>query len=268
MKFIVTASTVLLLLLISAAENSQVEGFVIINAPVSSPFAKHHNTALYFEHEDGIAQEYKFNSPVMKKVYPKLLEWKAAYGHPNIPLGNSDGRQCQTLRRLHIQQKLTDEEVEWLDSLGFIFHSLEDVYQDVDFNELFARLMEYEASHPASNFQIPKKCVEDPELGAWVTGIRRVGKEAVDPDHAKRLNEVGFAWESTRKCGSKFMLRYKELVLQVEAEGRDIVLDDPKTTSWIKAQQEVVKRGAMSQTRIHYLEELFGDSWLAMGKEP
>jgi hypothetical protein len=64
------------------------------------------------------------------------------------------------------------------------------------------------------------------------------------------------------------MLRYKELVQKVEDEGLDPVLDDPKTTSWIKSQQEVVKRGAMSQTRIHYLEELFGDSWMAIGEEP
>jgi hypothetical protein len=203
----------------------------------------------------------------MNKIYPKLLEWKAEYGHPNIPLGNSDGRQCQTLRRLHIQQKLTDDEVECLESLGFIFHLLEDVYQDVDFTDLFARLMDYEARNPNSNFQIPKKCIEDPELGAWVTGIRRMGIEGVDPTHKKRLEEVSFAWESTRKCGSKFMLRYKELVQQVEDDGRDIVLDDPKTMSWIKAQQVVVKRGDMSQTRIHYLDELFGDTWLEMGKE-
>eukprot|EP00980_Cylindrotheca_fusiformis_P014958 scaffold4095_cov117-Cylindrotheca_fusiformis.AAC.15 len=258
MKIIVQASA-LSLLLISA------EGFTL-NHGVSRQ--KSRTSSLFFENEEVSTAvgggEYTFDSPVLKQVYPKLLDWKEKYGHPNIPLGSSEGRQCQTLRRLHIQQKLTAAEIEWLDSLGFIFHSLEDVYQDVSFEELFGRMMEYEARHPESNFQIPKKCPEDPELGAWVTGIRRLGPDGVDPEHAQKLNEVGFAWVSTRKCGSKFMLRYKELVQQVEEQGVDKVLNDPQTIKWIQAQQEVVKRGAMSQTRIHYLEELFGKDWTSI----
>lgn len=260
MKFILTASTVSLILMSKTAH-----GF-FLNARDSSPFSK--QTALFFEREDGIAQGCRFDSPVLKRVYPKLLEWKAQYGHPNIPLGSSEGRQCQTLRRMHIQKKLTDEEVDWLDSLGFVFHSLEDVYKDVCFDELFARLMDYESRHPESNFQVPKKCAEDPELGAWVTGIRRLGKEGTDPEHAKQLDQVQFVWISKKKCGSKFMLRYKELVQMVKVEGLETVMEDPKTTSWIKAQQEVVKRGDMSQTRIHYLEELFGEDWTSIGREP
>jgi hypothetical protein len=215
--------------------------------------------------EDG--QQLEFSSPVMQQVFPKLLEWKTKYGHPNIPLGSSEGRQCQTLRRLHIQQKLTDKEVDWLDSLGFIFNSLEDVYRDVDFDQLFDRLMDYEAKNPYSNFQVPKKCAEDPELGAWVTGIRRLKKEGVDPEHAKKLDEVGFAWVSTRKCGSKFMLKYTEFVARAEQEGLEALLQDSEVTKWVVAQQEALKRESLSHTRTHYMDELFGESWTSIGNE-
>jgi hypothetical protein len=207
-----------------------------------------------------------FESPVLKQVYPELLEYKQKYGHPNIPLGSSPGRQCQTLRRLHIQNKLSEKEVEWLNSLGFTFHSLEDVYRYADFDVLFDRLMAYEGAHPESNFQVPKKCAADPELGAWVTGIRRLGKDGVNPAHERRLEAVGFAWKSDRKCGSKFMAQYREFVQRVDVEGVEAVMAESKTVEWIQAQQEVLKRGGLSQTRVHYMGGVFGDCWTTIGK--
>jgi hypothetical protein len=207
-----------------------------------------------------------FTSPVLKQVAPELLKWKAKHGHPNIPLKNPGGNQCQTLRRLHIQNKLTPSELSWLEELGFTLHSMEDVYRNADFDDMFQRMMEYEETHPDSNFQIPKKCPEDPELGAWVTGIRRLGKDGVNPEHERRLDEVGFAWISSRQCGSKFMTRYRELAQHIDEQGLEVVLHDPKTVSWIQAQQEALKRGGLSQTRVHYMGNMFGDQWTMIGK--
>lgn len=203
----------------------------------------------------------KFSSPVLKQTCGKLLEWKEKYGHPNIPLKNDGGNACQVLRRLHVQKKLTTDEVEWLEEIGFRFHSLEDVYRFADFDTLFDRLLAYEEAHPNNNFQVPKKCPEDPELGAWVTGLRRLGKEGVNPEHERRLSEINFVWKSARKCGSKFMIKYRELVKQVELDGLDTVMDDPTTISWIVAQQLALKRGTLSQTRVQYMGQLFGETW-------
>lgn len=209
----------------------------------------------------------RFSSPVLKQNCELLLEWKETYGHPNIPLKNDGGNACQVLRRLHIQKKLTTEEEEWLEEIGFRFHSLEDVYRFADFDTLLDRLLAYEEAHPNNNFQVPKKCPEDPELGAWVTGIRRLGKEGVKPDHERRLTEINFAWQSTRKCGSKFMKQYREWVEQVELKGLDTVMEDPNTISWIMAQQQALKRGTLSQTRVEYMGQLFGEAWTTIGKE-
>lgn len=206
-------------------------------------------------------------TPLLKELYPDMVQWRETYGHPNIPLKNPGGKLCLTLRRLHIQSKLQPDEVEWLSSIGFIFHSLEDVYKYADFDDMLARLLAYEEAHPSSDFQVPKKCPEDPELGAWVTGLRRLGQDGVNPEHERRLNEVGFKWISSRQCGSKFMLKYRELTEQVELRGLDDVLSDPATVPWIMAQQEVLKRGGLSQTRVHYMGQLFGDMWTTIGKD-
>jgi hypothetical protein len=238
------------------------------------------------------------SSPVLRQVYPHLMEYKKLNGHVNIPLGSSAGRQCQTLRRLQLQQKLTDQEVELLSQLQFRFTSLDDVYYQVPFEEMFQRLLDYEQQHPGTGFQIPKKYPSDPELGAWVTGIRRLAPNLtadqneesestppptgrIHPDHVERLNAIGFTWKSDRKCGSKFMQFYRELHQRIQDETqkqtRDVlgndedahrenarlqVLQDPSVQTWIAAQRETFYRGTMSETRQHYMNSLVGDeSW-------
>ena len=203
----------------------------------------------------------QFTSPVLKQHCAELLDWIERYGHPNIPLKNDGGNACQVLRRLHVQKKLTETEVDWLETIGFRFHSIEDVYRFADFDEMLTRLLDYEQARPNNNFQVPKKCPEDPELGAWITGIRRLGMEGVKPEHERRLNEIGFAWKSTRKCGSKFMTQFREYTKRVEDEGLKIVMEDPKTIVWIRAQQQALKKGTLSQTRVEYMGQLFGDTW-------
>jgi len=250
---------------------TEVDGFVAAIPSADRPSC---TTRLHFELETTAGGGgVQFVSPVLQNLYPALLSWKAEYGHPNIPLGNSEGRQCSTLRRLHIQKKLTEEEVLWLDELGFMFHSLEDVYHDVDFDTLFGRLMEYEARNPDSKFQVPKKCAEDPELGAWVTGLRRLGPAKVDPAHAEKLDSVGFVWVSKRKCGSKFMLQYKELTRKAEDLAADglseeqvvrALLEVPKTGDLIKAQKQIEAKGKMSDTRKDYMTQLFGQAWTSL----
>ena len=200
-------------------------------------------------------------SPVLKQVYPALQEHMQQYGNPNIPLGTPQGRQCQTLRRLHIQQKLTDPEVQLLESIGFYFHSLEDVYQTADFDDLYGRLLDYRQQQHDESWP-PKKYPSDPELGAWVTGLRRLGPAQVDPEHADRLNAIDFAWKSDRKCGSAFMQQYRAVRERIQVEGAETVWQDAAVQQWVQAQREAVKRQTLSETRQHYMVQLVGEGWL------
>ena len=205
-----------------------------------------------------LGKDISISSPVLKQVYPAMLKHIENHGNPNIPLGSSEGRMCQTLRRLRTQEKLPESDVAILDDLGFVWHSLEDVYKNADFDELYQRLLEY-----GGDYSPPKKYPDDPELGAWVTGIRRVGEANVETDHRIRLNEIGFQWISPRKCGSAFMQQYRDLCSQLEsAEEPSDVLGQPVIKEWIRAQQQAVARGTLSETRKHYLEEILGEDWL------
>ena len=194
-------------------------------------------------------------SPVLKNVYPDLLLHIEKYQHPNIPLGNAAGRHCLTLRRLHSQQKLCESDIALLDTLHFTWHSLEDVYelQKDDFDAFLGRLLEY-----GGDFSPPKKYAADPELGAWVTALRRLKKQGrVDSTHIQQLEEAtnhSFSWISPRVCQSEFMKSYRAYKEQQDR------LASPDFAAFVRAQQAQYE--TLSQTRRSYMAELCGgEDW-------
>jgi len=197
-------------------------------------------------------------SEVLRQVYPDLMENIAEYGHPNIPLGTTAGKQCKTLRRLAFQNKLAAEEVELLDGMGFRWSPLEDVYEEADFDDCLSRLVEYERVHQ-TGYQIPKKCREDPELGAWVTMIRRIGREGIEDGRRERLDNIGFAWVSTRKCGSSFMTNYRQVRDAIASSDIDAVRQNEDMIKWLGAQSEAADKGNLSSDRIEFLDKLSSD---------
>ena len=207
-------------------------------------------------------------TPQLRKALPAMMENFQQYGHCNVPLGSSAGRQVQLVRRMHIQKKLTDSEIEWLKEHNFIFHSLEDLYHEVDFDELFDRLERYQGLH--GNTDIKKKHKEDPELGAWVTGLRRLGPSQVQLHHVERLDRIHFNWVSTRKCGSKFMQQYRSIQQQLQQDGSSPqeVWSNEENQKWIRAQREAYARSTLSETRQHFLQQLLGDDWNDEGSLP
>lgn len=195
--------------------------------------------------------------PVLMNLYPKMIEYMSEYGHPNIPL--PEGKGLDTLRRLHIQGKLSESEITVLGDIGFRFHSLEDVYDYADFNEMFDKLMKYRDEH--GDVSPPKKYKYDPELGAWVTGIRRRGPENVQSIHRDRLDAIDFEWTSPRQCGSSFMMQYRSIIeRQQQQEETESILRDESVRKWIRA----IQNANLSETRQHYMETLLGKDWKTM----
>jgi hypothetical protein len=210
------------------------------------------------DEEGSNKKEEDIQSPVLQSVWPDMLRHIHDHGHPNIPLGNAAGRNCQTLRRLRVQNKLVESDIKRLTAAGFTWHSLEDVYQQEKdrFEEFVDRLTEYAATHDG-DLSPAKKYVKDPELGAWVTGLRRLGPDRVDPKHAATLNDLGFSWTSPRACGSAFMKQYRGVRDRLAKD--ESVWEDATVQRWVRAQQEAADR--MTETRKHYMEQLLGPAW-------
>ena len=201
-------------------------------------------------------------SPVLAKVFPAIIAHKSAFGNPNIPLGSEDGKRCKTLRRLAFQNKLTLDEVELLTDLGFRWNSFEDVYTECDFDEMRSKLITYKEK--VGSYQIPKKYEPDPELGAWVTMLRRLYKSNELPkEEIEKMDEIQFEWVSTRKCGSSFMKRYREVLEQLNGfvartglDASKLVEEDADVRKWIYAQKIAFENGKLSDSRVLYMDDL------------
>ena len=206
-------------------------------------------------------------SPVLALVYPALIAHKEQYGNPNIPLGSADGKRCKTLRRMHFQNKLSTEETQHLTELGFRFHSFEDVYYECDFDEMLSKLIAYHNNF--ETYQIPKKYDPDPELGAWVTMLRRLRRTNDLPkEQVDKLDAINFEWTSNRKCGSSFMKEYREVLSYlskvVEAGGdvKELLLEDNHfILKWVTTQRLAYENGNISESRVKYMDELPGIDW-------
>lgn len=205
-------------------------------------------------------------SPVLQLVYPALLRHIEEFGNPNIPLGSTDGKRCKTLRRLHFQNKLTDKEVELLTEIGFRFHSFEDVYNEIEFEDMFKKLVHY--YQQTNTFQIPKKYDPDPELGAWVTMLRRLYRlNELPQNEIDCLDEVGFEWVSTRKCGSSFMSYYRKVlahlneVMEAGGDVRKLLEEEHEIRKWIDSQRLSWENGRLSDSRCSYMDKLPGIDW-------
>lgn len=82
-----------------------------------------------------------------------------------------------------------------------------------------------------------------------------------------KLDAVGFEWNSTRKCGSSFMKRYREVlsylsqVVEAGGEVKELVYEDTEIMKWVDAQRQIYESGKLSESRAQYMDDLPGIDW-------
>ena len=128
---------------------------------------------------------------------------------------------------------------------------------------LRSKLIDYKKQ--TGTYQIPKKYDRDPELGAWVTMLRRLYRTGDLPvKEVDMMNEIKFEWTSTRKCGSSFMMRYREVAERLQdASSKNqvfqILEEDDQLRKWLYAQKCAFENGKLSDSRVQYMDDLCVD---------
>ena len=120
-----------------------------------------------------------------------------------------------------------------------------------------ARLAAYAAEH--GDCDVPKKYARDPALGGWVAAVRR-RRGALDAARAAELEAAGFAWASSRQCGSAFMRSFREVRDFREEHGHADVArvlgDGHELARWCEATAALRRDGKISPKRLAYLDEI------------
>ena len=143
----------------------------------------------------------------MDGMFQRLVTYKKEYNSTSVPyqykedpnLGNWVNRQ----RSHYNNSKLSESRVGRLDSIGFAWNPLGGKWM-----EMYHKLVTYKKSHRST--KVPRRYVEDPELGGWVGSQRTYYRnKTLSIERTHRLESIDFVWDSH---DAQWMEMYHKLV--------------------------------------------------------
>ncbi|SMQ86975.1 Superfamily II DNA or RNA helicase [Bacillus sp. OV166] len=128
-----------------------------------------------------------------EKNFQQLISFKDKYGHSLVPKGYKENPALANWiakqRISYNDRTLSQERIERLNELGFIWDKLESQWE-----ERFRELTEFR--NETGHCLVPHRYKENPSLGRWA-GTQRNDyiKDKLSQGRIERLNELGFVWE-------------------------------------------------------------------------
>jgi DNA-binding TFAR19-related protein (PDSD5 family) len=149
------------------------------------------------------------------------------------------------------KNKLTPEQVQRLDALGFVWDVLAEQWE-----QGIKELSTYKEDH--GNCLVSQKYITDSDykLGNWV-GNQRSKKDRLTPEQIQRLDALGFVWDVSAE---QWEQRFKELNNYKEEHGDCLVLgwhitaSDYKLGNWVDNQRS--RKEQLTPKRIQRLDAL------------
>ena len=193
----------------------------------------------------------KSTQTTWEERYRELSTYRSTWGTADAPLGDPLGRWCRTQRQQHAEGKLSEERIAKLDALEFSWKNPTELSTDeleAIWDENVESLRAYVLEH--GNGQVPKKYKLNPRLGGWVAAVRRRGPDALPLERRAALENAGFEWISTRKCGSAFMKNFRAL--------RDLPAGEAPSSelqAWAEAQKKLAEKGGLSADCLLYTSD-------------
>jgi hypothetical protein len=130
------------------------------------------------------------NAKWMEK-YKLLVAYKKRHTSTKYKKIPKLGSWVLTQRQLYKNNELSQEQINHLESIGFIWS----VY-DAKWTAMYHILVEYKKQHKGST-TVPIRYTKDPSLGKWVCKQRCVyNKGNLSEKRLKLLNAINFVWSA------------------------------------------------------------------------
>jgi superfamily II DNA or RNA helicase len=191
--------------------------------------------------------------------FGELLSYKGRYGHCGVakrwPNNPQLGQWVLAQRQRHKQGTLSKERIQLLDEIGFVWDSLDAVW-----NERFTELKAFKATEGHCN--VPQRWSKNPQLGKWVRTQRGCRQEGIlSEERIQRLDQIGFVWDSLDALWEQ---RFSELEAFKATEGHCNVprdwSDNPQLSTWVNNQRRYRKQNKLTEERIQRLAQI-GFTW-------
>ena len=144
------------------------------------------------------------HADAFEEFYSHLLEYKEQNGDLQVPQSfiSPDsynlGKQVAHKRNDYKEGKLTQEQIEKLNAIGFVWDASVD--SDKIFKDFYSHLLEYKEQN--GNLQVSQRFVslDGYKLGSQISCKRRDYKKGKVPqEQIDKLNAIGFIWDVSKK---------------------------------------------------------------------
>jgi superfamily II DNA or RNA helicase len=136
-----------------------------------------------------------------ERGFQETLSYKKIFGDPNAageyitPEGYRLGQWQINIRQKHKKGKLDLDEFKRLEEIGFKWE-----FREEAFEKGFTETLKYHAHFGNPNAHHSYKTTKGYRLGGWQTEQRtKYKKGKLSPERIKRLEEIGFKWESKKR---------------------------------------------------------------------
>jgi len=189
-------------------------------------------------------------------MFADLLAYRAKHGDCNVPIPWPENPLLATWvhgqRRSRKVATITQDHLERLDKLGFVWTRREEVWESK-----YAALVQYKRTH--GHCRVPIESEDHARLGNWVSLMRVRKKQGkLSKERIRRLDELGFVWDAGSKVKREsWDSKYAALVEYQRMHGHCRV---PKShaslCNWVRMMRGYRKRGTLSEERIQRLDAL------------
>ena len=127
--------------------------------------------------------------------FQKLVAYQQEFGDCLVPQGWKEDKQLGSWvnrqRQLKEKGKLSVDKIKRLDEIGFVWDPIEEFWE-----AQFRKILAYKKEH--GDCLVPNTW-QDKQLVNWVGTQRRSKKSGkLDPNKIKRLDEIGFVWDTKK----------------------------------------------------------------------
>ena len=133
-----------------------------------------------------------------QKSYEAAKKYFEEHGNLNIPVSDreySGVKLGRWLNRLRLEKKtLSEEQIKALNEIGMVWN-----VKDKAFETFYKSAKLYYKLH--KNLNVPVKYTDTygVRLGAWLNSLRQKGKESLDSEQVKALDEIGMDWQGNKR---------------------------------------------------------------------
>ena len=187
--------------------------------------------------------------PTWDERLGELTNYKSKHSDCNVAQSHGPlGHWVNTQRATRKKGKLSEERVQKLETIGFVWNPLST--QPLPWNSRYRELEAFKANQGHCN--VPQG---QGSLGEWVKNLRQ-RKGNLSKKRIQQLDELGFNWGTTRGSSPTWQDRYNELKEYKKEHGDcNVPLNHGPLGLWVSIQRKVRTR-LLSKERIQLLNEI------------